>query len=104
MPTQILETLGLEFETIEEFSEDTEEGLISGTQPEAGEIITPDELITLIVSLGIKIEVPEVEGLNYQAAIDALEEAGLVATVSGDTNGLVRSSCLVKENFLSQKG
>ena len=102
--TQILETLGLEFETIEEFSEDTEEGLISGTQPEAGEIITPDELITLIVSLGIKIEVPEVEGLNYQAAIDALEEAGLVATVSGDTSGLVRKQLPRKGEFLEPEG
>ena len=102
--TQILETLGLEFETIEEFSEDTEEGLISGTIPEAGAIITPDELITLIVSLGIKIEVPEVEGLNYQAAIDALEEAGLVATVSGDTNGLVRKQLPRKGEFLEPEG
>ena len=102
--TQILETLGLEFETIEEFSEDTEEGLISGTLPEAGEIITPDEIITLVVSLGIKIEVPEVEGLNYQAAIDALEEAGLVATVSGDTNGLVRKQLPRKGEFLEPEG
>ena len=102
--TQILETLGLEFETIEEFSEDTEEGLISGTQPEAGEIIPPDELISVIVSLGIKIEVPEVEGLNYQAAIDALEEAGLVATVSGDTNGLVRKQLPRKGEFLEPEG
>ena len=102
--TQILETLGLEFEITEEFSEDTEEGLISGTLPEAGEIITPDELITLIVSLGIKIEVPEVEGLNYQAAIDALEEAGLVATVSGDTNGLVRKQLPRKGEFLEPEG
>ena len=62
--TQILETLGLEFETLEEYSEDIEEGLVSGTLPEAGEIITPDDVVTIIVSLGIKIEVPEVEGLN----------------------------------------
>ena len=102
--TQILETLGLAFETIEEFSEDTEEGIISGTLPEAGEIVTPDEIITLIVSLGIKIEVPEVEGLNYQAAIDALEEAGLVATVSGNTNGLVRKQLPRKGEFLEPEG
>ena len=102
--TQILETLGLAFETIEEFSEDTEEGIISGTLPEAGEIVTPDEIITLIVSLGIKIEVPEVEGLNYEAAIDALEEAGLVATVSGDTNGLVRKQLPRKGEFLEPEG
>ena len=62
--TQILETLGLEFETLEEYSEDIEEGLVSGTVPEAGEVITPDDVVTIIVSLGIKIEVPEVEGLT----------------------------------------
>ena len=43
----------------------------------------------MIVSLGIKIEVPEVEGLNYQEALNLLEQAGLVATVSGDTNGRI---------------
>ena len=75
--TQILETLGLEFETLEEYSEDIEEGLVSGTLPEAGEIITPDDVVTIIVSLGIKIEVPEVEGLTYQDAIDKLKKLDL---------------------------
>ena len=83
---QILETLGLEYEFVEEYSEDVSVGLVSHTLPAAGEIVTPDEIISVIVSLGIKIEVPEVEGLSYQAALDILEEAGLVATVSGDTN------------------
>ena len=86
---QILETLGLEYEFIEEYSEDVSVGLVSHTLPEAGEIVTPDQIISVIVSLGIKIEVPEVEGLNYQEALDILEEAGLVATVSGDTNGRI---------------
>ncbi len=66
---QILETLGFEYELIEEYSEDVEIGLVSGTLPEAGEIVTPDELIQVIVSLGIRIEVPEVEGLKYEDAI-----------------------------------
>ena len=102
--TQILETLGLEFETLEEYSEDIEEGLVAGTLPEAGEIITPDDVITIIVSLGIKIEVPEVEGLTYQDAIDKLEEAGLVATISGDTNGVVRKQLPRKGEFLEPEG
>jgi len=83
---QILETLGLEYEFVEEYSEDVSVGLVSHTLPAAGEIVTPDEIISVIVSLGIKIEVPEVEGLGYEAALDILEEAGLVVTVSGDTN------------------
>ena len=102
--TQILETLGLEFETLEEYSEDIEEGLVSGTLPEAGEIITPDDVVTIIVSLGIKIEVPEVEGLTYQDAIDKLEEAGLVATISGDTSGVVRKHLPRKGEFLEPEG
>ena len=86
---QILETLGLEYEFVEEYSEDVSVGLVSHTLPEAGEIVTPDQIISVIVSLGIKIEVPEVEGLNYQEALNLLEEAGLVASVSGDTNGRI---------------
>ena len=97
---QILETLGFEYELIEEYSEDVEFGLVSGTIPEAGEIVTPDELIKVIVSLGIKIEVPEVEGLGYEDAIKILEELGLVATVSGDTNGVVRKQIPRKGEFL----
>tara|TARA_B100001250_G_scaffold58435_1_gene45405 strand:- start:379 stop:2148 length:1770 start_codon:yes stop_codon:yes gene_type:complete len=86
---QILETLGLEYEFIEEYSEDVSVGLVSKTIPEAGEIVTPDQVITIIVSLGIKIEVPEVEGLSYQEALDILEEAGLLATIKGDSNGRI---------------
>jgi len=102
--TQILNTLGLEFETIEEFSEDVEEGLVSGTIPEAGEILTPDDIVTIIVSLGIKIEVPEVEGLTYQDAINKLEEVGLVATISGNTSGIVRKQLPRKGEFLEPEG
>ena len=101
---QILETLGFEYELIEEYSEDVEIGLVSGTLPEAGEIVTPDELIQVIVSLGIRIEVPEVEGLNYEDAIRVLEEIGLVATVSGDTNDVVRKQIPRKGEFIEPEG
>ena len=77
---------------------------MSGTLPEAGEIITPEETVTVIVSLGIKIEVPEVEGLDYQNAINVLKEAGLVATVIGDTNGFVRKQLPRKGEFLDPEG
>jgi len=101
---QILETLGFEYELIEEYSEDVEIGLVSGTLPEAGEIVTPDELIQVIVSLGIRIEVPEVEGLKYEDAIRVLEELGLVATVSGDTNDIVRKQIPRKGEFIEPEG
>ena len=101
---QILETLGFEYELIEEYSEDVEIGLVSGTLPEAGEIVTPDELIQVIVSLGIRIEVPEVEGLKYEDAIRVLEELGLVVTVSGDTNNVVRKQIPRKGEFIEPEG
>jgi len=101
---QILETLGFEYELIEEYSEDVEIGLVSGTLPEAGEIVTPDEIIQVIVSLGIRIEVPEVEGLKYEDAIRVLEELGLVATVSGDTNDVVRKQIPRKGEFIEPEG
>ena len=87
---QILETLGFEYELVEEYSEDVEVGLVSGTIPEAGEIVTPDQLIQVVVSLGIIIEMPEVDGLTYEDAINILEELNLIPTVVGDTNGRVR--------------
>ena len=101
---QILETLGFEYELIEEFSEDVEIGLVSGTLPQAGEVVTPDQLIQVIVSLGIKIEVPEVEGLNYEDAIKILEELNLVVTVNGDTSGVVRKQIPRKGEFLEPEG
>jgi len=97
---QILETLGFKYEIIEEYSEDIEIGLVSGTLPEAGEIVTPDQLIQVVVSLGIRIEMPEVEGLNYEDAIKVLEELNLVATVVGDTSGKVRKQIPRKDEFV----
>ena len=97
---QILETLGLQYEFIEEYSEDVSVGLVSHTTPEAGEIVTPDEIVTIVVSLGIKLEVPEVEGLTYQEALDTLEDAGLLATVVGDSSGKIVKQIPRKGEFV----
>ena len=101
---QILETLGFEYELIEEYSEDVEIGLVSSTIPEAGEVVTPDQLVQVVVSLGIRIEVPEVEGLTYEDAIKVLEELGLVVTVNGDTNDVVRKQIPRKGEFIEPEG
>ena len=97
---QILETLGFKYEIVEEYSEDIEIGLVSGTLPEAGEIVTPDQLIQVVVSLGIRIEMPEVDGLSYEDAINILEELNLVASVVGDTSGKVRKQIPRKGEFV----
>ena len=92
--------MGFEYELIEEYSEDVEIGLVSGTIPEAGEIVTPDQLIQVVVSLGIRIEMPEVDGLTYEDAIKILEELNLVPTIIGDTNGRVRQQIPRKGEFV----
>ena len=97
---QILETLGFKYEIVEEYSEDIEFGLVSGSLPEAGEIVTPDQLIQVVVSLGIRIEMPEVDGLSYEDAINILEELNLVASVIGDTSGKVRKQIPRKGEFV----
>ncbi len=97
---QILETLGLEYEFIEEYSQDVSVGLVSHTIPAAGEIVPPEQIITVVVSLGIKIEVPEVEGLTYEDALKVLEDAGLIASVSGDTNGKIVKQIPRKGEFI----
>ena len=97
---QILETLGFKYEIVEEYSEDIEIGLVSGTLPEAGEIVTPDQLIQVVVSLGIRIEMPEVDGLSYEDAINILEELNLIPTVVGDTSGKVRKQIPRKGEFV----
>jgi len=97
---QILETLGFKYELVEEYSEDIEIGLVSGTLPEAGEIVTPDQIIQVVVSLGIRIEMPEVDGLSYEEAISILEELNLIPTVVGDTSGKVRMQIPRKGEFV----
>ena len=102
--TQILETLGFEYEILEEYSEEVNEGLVSHTIPEAGEVVTPEEIITVIVSLGLKAEVPNLIGYTYQEASNILQEIGLLPSASGDTGGRVTSQNPEEGNFLDPEG
>ena len=102
--TQILETLGFEYEILEEYSEEVNEGLVSHTIPEAGEIVTPEEVITLIVSLGLKAEVPNLTGYTYQEASNILQEIGLLPSASGDTGGRVTGQNPEEGSFLDPEG
>ncbi|MFL2674435.1 MAG: PASTA domain-containing protein, partial [Candidatus Actinomarina sp.] len=102
--TQILETLGFEYEILEEYSEDVNEGLVSHTTPGAGEIVTPEEVITIIVSLGLKAEVPNLIGYTYQEASNILQEIGLLPSASGDTGGRVSGQNPEEGSFLDPEG
>ena len=86
---QILETLGFQYELLDEFSEDIEMGLVSYTIPQAGSIVSPQEIITIVISLGLQIEVPDLIGLSYAEVEEALLELNLIPAVSGGASGNV---------------
>ena len=79
---QILDTLGFKYEFIEEYSEDVSVGLVSHTIPRAGELVTIDQVIQIIVSIGLKVEVPNLIGFTYQEASNILQEIGLLPSAS----------------------
>ena len=101
---QILETLGFEYEFIEEYSEDVSVGLVSHTIPRAGEQVTIDQVIQVIVSIGLKVEVPDLIGLTYQEASNILQEIGLLPSASGDTGGRISEQNPREGEFIDPEG
>ena len=101
---QILETLGFEYEFIEEYSEDVSVGLVSHTIPRAGELVTIDQVIQVIVSIGLKVEVPNLIGFTYQEASNILQEIGLLPSASGDTGGRVSEQNPKEGEFIDPEG
>ena len=101
---QILETLGFDYEFVEEYSEDVSVGLVSHTIPRAGELVTLDQVIQVIVSIGLKVEVPNLIGFTYQEASNILQEIGLLPSASGDTGGRVSEQNPREGEFLDPEG
>ena len=101
---QILETLGFEYEFIEEYSEDVSVGLVSHTIPRAGELVTIDQVVQVIVSIGLKVEVPNLIGFTYQEASNILQEIGLLPSASGDTGGRVSEQNPREGEFIDPEG
>ena len=101
---QILETLGFEYEFVEEYSEDVSVGLVSHTIPRAGELVTIDQIIQVIVSIGLKVEVPNLIGFTYQEASNILQEIGLLPSASGDTGGRVSEQNPREGEFIDPEG
>ena len=101
---QILETLGFEYEFVEEYSENVSVGLVSHTIPRAGELVTNDQIIKVIVSLGLKVEVPNLIGFTYQEASNILQDIGLLPSASGDTGGRVSEQSPQEGEFVDPEG
>jgi serine/threonine-protein kinase len=77
-----LENAGFQVVVVERFSETVTRGLVIGTEPAAGTQTSTAQPVTLLVSKGSdRVEVPDVVGLNEQAALNALSAAELAGTV-----------------------
>ena len=101
---QILETLGLEYEFVEEYSESVTVGLISHTEPAAGELVTIEQVIKVIISLGLKVEVPNLIGFTYSEAANILQDIGLLPSASGDTGGRITEQSPPEGEFVDPEG
>jgi serine/threonine-protein kinase len=77
---------------------DVPEGSVVGTEPPAGQKISPDSGVLLVISSGPStIEIPsDVLGLSYDAAKAELEGLGLTVTQDTDTSGRVSAGLVAR--------
>jgi beta-lactam-binding protein with PASTA domain/predicted Ser/Thr protein kinase len=79
--TKRLENAGFKVTVQEQFSNTVPSGAAIGTEPAAGTQLSTLQPVTLLISKGAnKVEVPDVVGLDDQAALAALQAAGLSGT------------------------
>jgi len=80
-----LNEAGLKAVAVEAYSDTVAEGIVSGQDPAAGDIIAPLSEVLIEVSLGkgeATVAVPELVGLAKSAATDELESLGLSAKLA----------------------
>ena len=76
--TNRLKKAGFKVATRNQFSNSVPKGSVTGTEPAAGTQLSTGQVITLLVSRGTnQVAVPSVTGLDDQAALAALQDAGL---------------------------
>ena len=79
--TKRLEHAGFKVNVTQQFSKTVPKGAVIGTTPAAGTQLSTLQPVTLLVSRGANtVVVPNVVGLNDQAALAALSNAGLSGT------------------------
>jgi eukaryotic-like serine/threonine-protein kinase len=76
--TSRLEKAGFKVTTRDQFSNTVPKGRAIATEPAAGTQLSTSQVVTVLVSRGTnQVEVPDVTGLDDQAALAALQSAGL---------------------------
>lgn len=84
----------------EVYSDTIREGLVISTNPEKGTYVEPGSSVTITVSLGREqVTIPSVTvSMNYEAAVEALQEAGFEGTIREATE----SSESVVEGYVTR--
>ena len=76
-----IESVGLEADVEEQPSTEVERGIVIEQSPKEGTQVSKGSTVTITVSSGPKqVEVPSLVGLDYEDAVDALNELGLKAS------------------------
>jgi eukaryotic-like serine/threonine-protein kinase len=85
-----IDSLGLDAEVKREPSTDVDEGKVVRTEPAAGTEAERDGTVTLVISSGDSLEVPDVTDMSVDEAREELESVGLkVGRVRGSRDGVV---------------
>jgi eukaryotic-like serine/threonine-protein kinase len=80
--TKRLQKAGFSVTSKQQFSNTVKRGSVIGTEPAAGTLLSTGQGVTILVSRGANtVAVPNVVGLNEQAALAALQNAGLSGVV-----------------------
>lgn len=84
----------------EVYSDEVREGLVISTNPDRGTYVEPGSTVTITVSLGREqVTIPSVTvSMNYEAAVEALQEAGFEGTIQKATE----SSESVVEGYVTR--
>ena len=106
--TEALKEKGFKSSNIEvqlDYSNEYENGEVVGTNPPAGEKVTVDSKITIIVSKGAeKVDVPNLEGMTVSDAQKALADKGLKdGGYTEEYSNTVEAGKIIRQNVKSGK-
>ncbi len=85
-----------------DYSDSVAEGLVISQTPDSGQKVSPDTSVSIVVSLGKKVEqnipVPNVIGASESSARKMLTDAGLAPDVTIDYSDSVPAGCVISCN------
>ncbi len=94
-----LQDLGIRFTPARRPSDEFPEGTVSLTDPLAGELVDPQDPVSVVVSSGAEtFTVPNVEGRDLAAATQALEDADFVSIIESVTDDEIVANQVISQD------